>query len=1139
MEKKYLSNRTFWWIFALGLALVVGLAATLFSLPYGTETAARLASRGTERRIALMDKYINEVLEMKDYDPETQPLKDIPQDIVIYKYVCDTLQAWYNQFTEINDDISSKLIFSRVTPSPNRLYSPLNKAGEDVTYVNMGPKWYLIKAVRGDRQTLVIAGLEIRNTLVEKHIGAKNSINPALGIRGRYSIVPLSEESGTAVTVGGKPVFKIAGDLAGNMDEAIDFSLFSPLVYADGPVFTSLGVLLLLNTLLTLALLAVYLLRQKSVRWLRTSAHPRRNILLYGVGVLLLSVGAMIYIHFTLKSIIFNSSLSLSFLRWGSNWWYSLLTFLSYIFLIIFTLFQFFSLKLVVAEFIGKKIRTRSVVWAVTFAVICALYMTVVSAVYGFQKEERRIWGWADRLSIERDLGLEMQLLGVEDAIASDPVIAMLITKDDCERSLTNRIIETWLSRPSQTRDISVVVIRDGDWGGRRIFDDVISSGTQIYDNSHFFWCENASGKDGYTGVFLYESGDGARNRLLVNISDTHDNELYGYRSILPRNSGITSGSIPAFYSYAKYQGGRLVSSRGNYPYPTVTDHVAQLMTGDGGHSHFRYKDYQHFCSEVGGDEIVVISRPERKVTSYFTSFSLTFLVTFVLIYLLRKDRKRERKEKNHLRTKINLLVIISLTLTLAAISFISVIFVYERNQMNMTRLMSGKITTVQSLLEKRCQYAGSFRDLQNPGFYASLSEFGQITQSDITLYTPSGKVFSSTAPELFEGMVVGSRINQDAFYNIMKLSQSYYIHKEEIAGRSFYALYAPVFNSGGNLIAIAGCPYTGSDYNFRSEAVLHASLIICLFFTLLLFSIWISSVVTDNMFRHLSKLGQKMDSVDINNLEEIKYKGDDEISALVVAYNRMVRALSESSRQLAEAERDSAWKEMARQVAHEIKNSLTPVKLKMQKLVRWKETGREDWNTKFDETAKAILEQVDVLADTANDFYAIARIGDPVTDVVDLDEILSEQVTLFDNREDVELTYMGIPEARVIAQRTHIIRVLVNLLTNAIQAIEAREKLQEEAGETVEKGRVLICLRNSADEGFYDIVVDDNGTGVSEANLVKLFTPNFTTKSSGTGLGLVISRSIVESCGGTISYKRSFALGGSCFTIRLPKYEG
>ena len=142
----------------------------------------------------------------------------------------------------------------------------------------------------------------------------------------------------------------------------------------------------------------------------------------------------------------------------------------------------------------------------------------------------------------------------------------------------------------------------------------------------------------------------------------------------------------------------------------------------------------------------------------------------------------------------------------------------------------------------------------------------------------------------------------------------------------------------------------------------------------------------------------------------------------------------------------------------------------------------------------------------------------------------------MFDNRDDVSITYIGLKDAVVMAPQSQLMRVFINLITNAIQAVEMRRKEQADAGVEPERGRILISLRNSSDDGFYDIVVDDNGTGVSDENLDKLFVPNFTTKSSGTGLGLSICRSIVESCSGTISYSRSFALGGACFTVKLPK---
>ena len=756
--KIHLSNRAFWIVFIAGLAVAAGLYASLVLIPYGTETAAIRVTRNVEKRLKEMDRLILECSE-NDGEGAEDALENVPSDIVIYRYAGDSLQTWYNQFTEINDDISSKLIFSRITDSPNRLYSPLNKAGEEVSYINMGPKWYLVKAVGEEGGVRTIAGLEIKNSIVGRHFAGRNGVNPKLHLGGQYDIVPLSEESGTAVNVFGRPVFKITGDILGIRNEAIDHSLFSPLVYADGPVLSSLGALLLYNTLLTAVLLAVYLMRQKSVRSLRGSRHPRRNTLIYGIGILLLCAFSCAYIHITIKSLIYNSGLLMEFFRFNfnSNFGFSALTFLSYILLIIMTLFQLFSFKVVFTEFTGKNINTRSAVWPVVFACICALYLTVVSGVYGFRKEERRAWGWADRLAIERDLGMEMQLLTVEDAIAGDPVIGALIDRPHNERPIRNRITEVLLGRMAESADIGVTLIGSGGRAGRQAFDEILATGTRISDNSRFFWCDSGEGRDGYCGLFAYRGKDGGINRLIVSIAGNRELDPYGYRRILPRTSGISGNGIPSFYSYAKYRDKRLKSFRGDYPYPTVTDHIAELQMGANGHDFFRYKGYNHFCSKVGNGDIVVISRPTRKFTSYFTSFSLIFLLTFTLVSLFRKDRKRRDEGRNLLRTKINLLVIISLTLTLAAISLISVIFVYDRNEMNMTRLMSAKINTVQALLEKRCQHLSSCSEMRDPAFYGSLSEYAQITRTDITIYTPSGKVYISTVPEIFESLAVST----------------------------------------------------------------------------------------------------------------------------------------------------------------------------------------------------------------------------------------------------------------------------------------------------------------------------------------------------------------------------------------------
>ena len=155
----------------------------------------------------------------------------------------------------------------------------------------------------------------------------------------------------------------------------------------------------------------------------------------------------------------------------------------------------------------------------------------------------------------------------------------------------------------------------------------------------------------------------------------------------------------------------------------------------------------------------------------------------------------------------------------------------------------------------------------------------------------------------------------------------------------------------------------------------------------------------------------------------------------------------------------------------------------------------------------------------------------------MDLDKILQDQLLIFDNKENVRISYMGMPEAYIMAPKPQLIRVFVNLITNAVQAVENQQKEAIEEGREPVQGRVLICLRNSTKEGYYDVVFDENCPGVPDENLHKLFTPNFTTKSGGTGLGLAICRNIIEKCEGEIHYQRSFALGGASFIVTLPAY--
>ena len=202
-------------------------------------------------------------------------------------------------------------------------------------------------------------------------------------------------------------------------------------------------------------------------------------------------------------------------------------------------------------------------------------------------------------------------------------------------------------------------------------------------------------------------------------------------------------------------------------------------------------------------------------------------------------------------------------------------------------------------------------------------------------------------------------------------------------------------------------------------------------------------------------------------------------------------------------------------------------MKLSIQYLMKMKEAGVPGWEDKLESVSKSLLEQIDTLSQTATEFSSFARFYSEEVTRVDLDDLIAEQKEFFDNRDDVRIEYCrdGAGEAPVEARRSQLTRVLVNLITNAIQAIDSAAQPD---------GRVRISLASVQEGAGWQIDVEDNGPGVSEEDLSKLFKPNFTTKKTGTGLGLAICRSIIEQSQGTIAYSRS-DLGGARFTIVLP----
>ena len=1152
-----------------------------------TDDVARKTEKLIENRISELDHHVDNAIESL---PEDMLKMELSEDMVIYRYANDSLVAWINQFPIINDDISTRMMIQRLTNFRIRLISPLVQTQKEFSYVSLGPKWYIVKEVDGKDNDKFIAGLEIKNTLIDDLRKTENGVNPRFRLPGRFSIHPINHSGGSEVLIGGIPMFKIICDSSSAMqffdDSLLRWTalillvaammmllglyrtirtyiltvitltvlafiayiwgmqmsssiLFSPSTYANGSFLFSLGALIIVNTYITLLCVSTYIINGKIIDAIRQDRKRRKEgLIIHGLCIIGAAIFISAYTHLTLKSLIFNSNITLELYRISGDILLTILVYASFTMLLFCILLQIQMLRPAARELFGIRYNIYAPKTLTAFAFVLALYFSITSEIYGFQKEQRRVQVWANMLAVERDLGLEIQLRSVENSIAADQLISALACLDNSGGMILSRIKEYYLPRIKQEYSMSISVIRDTDKEAERKFNDILNRGTGISSGSHFLFVTDANGRSKYAGVFMYYTAGKGVSRLLLEIEPNTNREDRGYYSLLGRFSNSQGVNIPALYSYAKYKDNKLTLFTGNYPYPTVFDNMGSEENDGREWSVARQKEYTHFLNRVSDNEVIIISRPQRNFLVYFTSFSYLFLILTGILLIFSRSRKKEMFRSNYFRTRINTILFTSSLLILVSMAVVSILFVYKRNEVNMHNLMSSKISTVQALTESRVRNARTWRDLTTPEFGIAMENISNTTKSDITFYTPEGKVFRSTTPEVFEKMILGSRIDQNAYYNICRLNQRYYIHREELSGYHYWALYAPIFNDSQQLIAIVCVPYTDKNYDFRREAFFHASLIINLFLLLLIASLLFSTREVNSMFAPLVEMGRKMSGADINHLEYIIYKRQDEISSLVDAYNRMVHDLSESTRKLALAERDKAWSQMARQVAHEIKNPLTPIKLEIQRLIRLKQNGNPSWEEKFDKVSDVVLEHIDILTETANEFSTFAKLYSEEPVLMDLDKTLKDQLLIFDNRPNIRIQYIGMPEAYVKAPKPQLIRVFVNLITNAVQAVEIMQKEAVDRGEEQPLGRVVICLRKSTRDGYYDAVFDDNGPGVSDENLNKLFTPNFTTKSGGTGLGLAICRNIIEKCEGEIRYQKSFALGGASFIVTLPVHN-
>jgi nitrogen fixation/metabolism regulation signal transduction histidine kinase len=351
------------------------------------------------------------------------------------------------------------------------------------------------------------------------------------------------------------------------------------------------------------------------------------------------------------------------------------------------------------------------------------------------------------------------------------------------------------------------------------------------------------------------------------------------------------------------------------------------------------------------------------------------------------------------------------------------------------------------------------------------------------------------------------------------------YIHEETIGDYTYLSAYIPLRNIESNLIGYMNLPYFAKQDELTNEISDFLVAFINVYVLLIAFSIYLALVISNYITKPIELLRGKIGQLKLGTKEEkIVWKREDEIGSLVAEYNRKVDELAHSAELLARSERESAWREMAKQIAHEIKNPLTPMKLSVQYLQKAWDEKAPNWDQRLKQFSQTIIEQINSLSIIASEFSDFAKMPKSHFERIDLNGIIENSLGIFRETSAIAIHFDPMQPHFVKADKEQLLRVFNNLIKNAVQAIS-------------NPSEGLISIQISTEGNQYQVRVSDNGKGIPEAMQEKVFYPNFTTKSGGMGLGLALVKNIIENSGGSISFK-SVETKGTTFFITLPKAD-
>lgn len=794
---------------------------------------------------------------------------------------------------------------------------------------------------------------------------------------------------------------------------------------------------------------------------------------------------------------------------------------------------------LAVLLLIGHLARGRlrfSLLHVVFLSAVFALTVSAAASGAYFREVSTNMARYAERYSVQRDLMVEYQLDDVVYDVRRDAALwendSLFGAKDE---DVTRNIIQPVLSRHLQPYikgyDFQVFLLdRYGarvDWQNRSApYVKPFREQNRDTTLSRFFYLyphpANVT-QSIYAGTFQVDSVPEPLY-LHVELWPKQVSESRLYPRLLLDEQVTSRKRLPAGYEMAFYYDQRYLYQTGrrwNYADYQTFPLALPLPPGaseerPGAAIAQNGRDtYEYMLWRPNGQAVYVrAQRPD--VFNQITAASLLFYFFITLYFLWRLPRLSRYVSKDG-RVALRRLAL-RVQLALAALSLAPVVvilavtagffqdyFYAEAGSELRTRLdetadfIRGETDFLRKLQAGDSAEAGEAR--------RALSRAGDLLGADVNIYSLEGELLSATQPRIYLLKLTSRRIQPEAYRKLASGRQSRFITEERIGDLKFLSGYAPLFNRANEQIAILNIPFLSQQDALEYQARRFLAYIVNVYVVLFLVVILVGVFITRKLTRPLEILRQRIEQTTLGlRNEPVEWSSKDEIGEIIRSYNQMLAKLEESRVELARTQRESAWQGMAQQIAHEIKNPLTPMKLRLEYLLH-KSRGQETIDAeKFRETADVLLGLIDSLREKAENFARFSRMPQLNIQTVRADEIVHNTGNLYLDADEAEVT-VTLPEHPVYvrADKTQLGDVLLNLVRNSLQAMEQR-------------GKVNISLYVEGENAV--IKVSDNGKGIPEAVQKKIFEPGYTTKTSGSGLGLAICRRYIEGMGGAIRFE-------------------